>query len=147
MLSPGDPGHAWIDQVNDSALNVSLATIPWLPRAETHPADWYTSVTDGVGPVWDRPLAQRLTRAYHGQTAETDYMMGLVMDALAANRPAAANAWTLFTSDHGEMHLEHRIVQKMSMYEGSGRARPHRRFASPPIRAIPYPLTSRCLCF
>ena len=23
--------------------------------------------------------------------------------------------------DHGEMHLEHRIVQKMSMYEGSAR--------------------------
>lgn len=48
-------------------------------------------------------------------------MMGLVMDALAANKPAAADAWTLFTSDHGEMHLEHRIVQKMSMYEGSAR--------------------------
>jgi arylsulfatase A-like enzyme len=48
-------------------------------------------------------------------------MMGMVMNALAANVPAAENAWTLFTSDHGEMHLEHRIVQKMSMYEGSAR--------------------------
>jgi arylsulfatase K len=54
------------------------------------------------------------------QVAETDYMMGMALDALAAS-PAADNTWILFTSDHGEMHLEHRIVQKMSMYEGSER--------------------------
>ena len=82
-------------------------------------------------------------------------MMGLVLDALAANDHAAPDTWILFTSglrhfhlarwlltstmlcrlirlmrlawvyschvDHGEMHLEHRIVQKMSMYEGSSR--------------------------
>ena len=134
--------------MNESALNDTLATIPWLPREKTHPADWYTSVTDGVemgpdsAPFGDWPLAHRLTRAYHGQTAETDYMMGMILDALAANAEAS-NTWILFYSDHGpasqlpavivglclilwlvwtgEMHLEHRIVQKMSMYEGSAR--------------------------
>ena len=186
LLSPGDPGNAWISQVNTTALNITLEDIPWnQTRAQIHPAvrvlgpwpqhlpsvtqpiqqqrglshrflclragqgdlrgrvdpgggplvrapppvvpwkqqrglshrgscvlqDWYTSVTDGVEigpasqPFHDRALAQRLTTAYHGQTAETDYMMGLVMDAMAANEAAAKNAWTLFTSDHGEMHL------------------------------------------
>ena len=93
--------------MNESALNDTLATIPWLPREKTHPADWYTSVTDGVemgpdsAPFGDWPLAHRLTRAYHGQTAETDYMMGMVLDALAANAEAS-NTWILFYSDHGD---------------------------------------------
>jgi arylsulfatase K len=109
-----------VDQINETELNKSIAGTPWLPLGETHPADIYTSVTDGVGKAWDADLAYRLTRAYHGQVAETDYMMGMALDALAAS-PAADNTWILFTSDHGEMHLEHRVVQKMSMYEGSER--------------------------
>jgi arylsulfatase A-like enzyme len=36
-------------------------------------------------------------------------MMGAVLDALARS-PAANNTFILFTSDHGEMHLEHRHV-------------------------------------
>lgn len=43
-------------------------------------------------------------------------MMGAVIDALAAS-PAADNTFILFTSDHGEMHLEHRHVEKMTHYE------------------------------
>jgi arylsulfatase A-like enzyme len=89
LLSPGDPGHAWIDQVNETALNLTLRAIPWAQtRAEIHPADWYTSVTDGVEispssrPFHDRALAQRLTRAYHGQTAETDYVSARPTDGL-----------------------------------------------------------------
>ena len=47
-------------------------------------------------------------------------MMGAVLDALYAS-PAAHNTFILFTSDHGEMHLEHRHVEKMTHYEGSAR--------------------------
>lgn len=61
-----------------------------------------------------------MQKAWHGQTAETDAMMGAVLNALAAS-PAADDTFILFTSDHGEMHLEHRHVEKMSHYEGSAR--------------------------
>jgi hypothetical protein len=69
ILSPGDPGFAWVDQINETELNKSIAGTPWLPLGETHPADIYTSVTDGVGKVWDADLAYRLTRAYHAQVS------------------------------------------------------------------------------
>ena len=59
-------------------------------------------------------------QAYHGCTAEMDAMMGQIMDALALSK-AANETLTLFTADHGELHLEHRLVEKMSMFEGSAR--------------------------
>ena len=54
--------------MNDTLVNESIAGIPWLPLSQTHPADRYTSVTDGVAPEWDADLAFHLTRAYHGKT-------------------------------------------------------------------------------
>jgi hypothetical protein len=54
---------------------------------------------EGVPASYDRPLARRLARAWHGQTAETDAMMGTVLDALDRS-PAANDTFILFTSDH-----------------------------------------------
>lgn len=49
------------------------------------------------------------------QVAEVDAMLGRVLAALEASG-AASRTYVVFTSDHGEMHLEHRFVEKMSMY-------------------------------
>lgn len=48
------------------------------------------------------------------QVAEVDAMLGRVLAALEASG-AASRTYVVFTSDHGEMHLEHRFVEKMSM--------------------------------
>jgi arylsulfatase K len=48
------------------------------------------------------------------QIAEVDAMLGRVLAALDASG-AAQRTYVVFTSDHGEMHLEHRFVEKMSM--------------------------------
>ena len=49
-----------------------------------HPADVFQYIAEGVPGQYDRVLARRLARAWHGQTAETDAMMGAVLDALDA---------------------------------------------------------------
>lgn len=123
VLDPHPPYYTnatWLKQVDETALDESINATRWQPLALVHPADRFQFEAEGVPADYDRPLARRLARAWHGQTAQTDAMMGAVLDALAES-PAANNTFILFTSDHGEMHLEHRHVEKMTHYEGSAR--------------------------
>lgn len=110
----------WLDHIDEDALDVTINATRWQPLEALHPADVFQFQAEGVPALYDRRLARRLARAWHGQTAETDAMMGAVIATLDAS-PAADNTFILFTSDHGEMHLEHRHVEKMTHYEGSAR--------------------------
>merc|ERR1712217_488312 len=51
---------------------------------------------------------------------QTDTMLGSVWQK-AAETGNLENTLVIFTSDHGEMHMEHRQHLKNSMYEGSAR--------------------------
>lgn len=123
VLDPHPPyftNATWLAQIDDDALDATINATRWQPIELVHPADRFQFAAEGVPGSYDRALARRLARAWHGQTAETDAMMGAVLDALDAS-PAAESTFILFTSDHGEMHLEHRHVEKMTHYEGSAR--------------------------
>ena len=85
-----------------------------------HPADAYSTRSEGVPEAWNATVAHDMALAYHGQIAEVDNMVGRVQKALDASG-AASTTYFVFTSDHGEMHLEHKLVEKMSMYEPSAR--------------------------
>ena len=123
VLNPHPPyfsNATWIDHIDNAALDATIAATRWQPVELLHPADRFQFEAEGVPAEYDGALAKRLALAWHGQTAETDAMMGYVLDALAASS-AASNTFVIFTSDHGEMHLEHRHVEKMTHYEGSAR--------------------------
>ena len=123
VIDPHPPyftNATWLAQIDDAALDATINATRWQPLSLLHPADRFQFEAEGVPAEYDRVLARRLARAWHGQTAETDAMMGAVLTALEAS-PAAASTFVLFTSDHGEMHLEHRHVEKMTHYEGSAR--------------------------
>ena len=47
--------------------------------------------------------------------------MGEVINASYLNGFNLSNTYFVFTSDHGEMNLDHREVAKNSMYEGAAR--------------------------
>jgi arylsulfatase A-like enzyme len=85
-----------------------------------HPADTYASSSEGVPLRFNRTLARELAIAYHGACVEVDSMVGKVRSALQQSA-AADHTYFVLTSDHGEMHMEHRRVEKMSMYEASVR--------------------------
>eukprot|EP00040_Diaphanoeca_grandis_P010099 m.51727 g.51727 ORF g.51727 m.51727 type:complete len:575 (+) comp21492_c0_seq1:126-1850(+) len=123
ILDPHPPyftNATWLAHIDDDALDATINATRWQPLELVHPSDRFQFEAEGVPANYDRALARRLAKAWHGQTAETDAMMGAVIDALAVTS-AATNTFILFTSDHGEMHLEHRHVEKMSHYEGSAR--------------------------
>jgi len=100
--------------------SVRMASKTWLSRSSTHPADMYMSRSEAVPGDFDTELARRLALAYFGQIAETDAMLGRVVSALMGSE-AAPSTYTVFASDHGEMRMEHRLIEKMAMYEGSAR--------------------------
>jgi len=75
---------------------------------------------EGVPFDFNWTLTERLTLAYFSQCAIVDAMLGQILDAVHESQ-AANNTYIFFISDHGEMHLEHRLLTKMSMYEGSAR--------------------------
>ena len=53
---------------------------------------------------------------YYAMCAETDFLLGRVLDALR-DSGEYDNTYIVFVSDHGEMNMEHRQVWKNSMYE------------------------------
>ena len=58
----------------------------------------------------------RMRRAYHANMMMIDDSIGLILDALR-DRGELDNTWIIYTSDHGEMMGEHRLVKKMVFYD------------------------------
>ena len=57
----------------------------------------------------DLRLGCRVRRTYYAMVAETDFLMGQVLEAATARRDWD-NTLVIFLSDHGEMNMEHRQV-------------------------------------
>eukprot|EP00929_Paragymnodinium_shiwhaense_P112062 TRINITY_DN80324_c0_g1_i1.p1 TRINITY_DN80324_c0_g1~~TRINITY_DN80324_c0_g1_i1.p1 ORF type:complete len:662 (+),score=71.85 TRINITY_DN80324_c0_g1_i1:201-1988(+) len=111
--------EAFIDlQELEASLDWTLET--YLKPSEVHPADASSRNSMGVSETFNRTLAREMALAYHGACAMVDHMFGRVRAALRASQ-AADSTYVMFASDHGELHLEHRLVEKDSMYEASAR--------------------------
>merc|ERR1712232_38739 len=101
-------------------LSLDLTEKTYKSPGQEHPVDVYGRQSEGVPLEFNRTLARELALAYHGACVEVDAMVGRVRTALRQSA-AAKDTYFVYTSDHGEMHLEHRRVEKMSMYEASVR--------------------------
>jgi choline-sulfatase len=122
IVAPHPPywtNSTWLSQVNRSAMAAFLPTAT--PVAEMHPFDVYQSRSEGVL-LGNETREQRLdlAAAYYGRVAMADAMMGSVIAAVNQTF-MRDDAFVLFVADHGELALQHSLVEKMSMYEGSGR--------------------------
>ncbi|KAM9329827.1 arylsulfatase K [Gastrophryne carolinensis] len=94
-------------------------TIPkWLPLKSMHPVDYYSSYTKNcTGHFTDQEILD-IRAYYYAMCAETDAILGEIISAL--NESGLLNTtYVFYTSDHGELAMEHRQFYKMSMYEGS----------------------------
>lgn len=116
---PFDTNATYLDRINASSI-----ILPPQPDPKSmHPADRFTSLAKRhLPPLANFSAAQirAVRRAYYAMGAELDDWMGQILSALDA-RADAKEWYVIYTSDHGEMAMEHLQTLKNSMYEGSSR--------------------------
>jgi arylsulfatase K len=104
----------WLDKVDEAGIEVP-------PDDEhPHPALAYQRFHKNWQHGFDDETVLTVRRIYAAMIAETDAMVGAVMDAVARLDLADETVF-IFISDHGELAMDHRQFYKMSMYEGSVR--------------------------
>ncbi|KAJ1450325.1 alkaline-phosphatase-like protein [Pelagophyceae sp. CCMP2097] len=118
--------ETWLARVNRELVRRTLPT--WLEpdgifnatSLVMHPYDVYASATKAVSRRFSKGEVATVREAYYAMCAETDSLLGRVVERLRATG-GWEDAFVIFTSDHGEMNMDHRQVWKNSMYEASVR--------------------------
>ena len=78
--STSDTSNAtWEAYVDRDALSASLARTEETYSVRQHPADAYSTRSEGVPEAWNATVAHDMALAYHGQIAEVDNMVGRVL--------------------------------------------------------------------
>eukprot|EP01084_Bolivina_argentea_P075266 136452_1 len=128
MVNPHPPywsNSTWFKYLNNIALNKTFKEFisNFNNSFNTmNDADKYNSLTESVGTInIDTEWAYNLYKTYFATCAELDYDMGTIINKLKQYEYIYNNTFILYTCDHGEMHLEHLQLEKMSMYEPSAR--------------------------
>ena len=89
-------------------------------EAELHPVMDYMSVTKNTHGEFSDEEILAIRRHYFAMVAETDAMLGELLDVLEATGQLD-DTYVIFSSDHGEMNMEHRQTLKNALYEASAR--------------------------
>ncbi len=104
----------YLDRIDESIVDVP----PY--EADLHPVMEYMSATKGcLGPFTDDEI-RAIRRTYFAMVSEVDEMLGELV-ATYDRLGLADNTYIVFSSDHGEMNMEHRQQLKNAMYEASVR--------------------------
>lgn len=104
----------WWDQIPEE-----LVDAPPLD-ASNHPAEEYQRKAKAWRHGLDEDTVKTIRRIYFAMCAETDAIFGEIISALE-EFGMADNTIVIFSSDHGELALEHQQYYKMSLLEGSVR--------------------------
>lgn len=87
---------------------------------DTHPVTRYQILHKNWTHGLDDDTVREVRRVYYAMVAEVDAMVGRVLDAVAEGGLTESTV-IVFSSDHGELALEHGQFFKMSPFEGSAR--------------------------
>ncbi len=104
----------WLQKIAEEDVD-----IPPMDGAE-HPCRLYQRMTKAWRYGFDDDTVRRVRRIYLAMCAEADAIVGAMYDAML-RLGLAEDTYFVFTSDHGELALEHQEWYKMSFYEGSVR--------------------------
>ncbi|XP_027257642.1 arylsulfatase K isoform X3 [Cricetulus griseus] len=104
----------WLDKVAYDAIKIPK----WLALSEMHPVDYYSSYTKNCTGKFTEEEIKNIRAYYYAMCAETDAMLGEIILTLR-KLDLLQKTIVIYTSDHGEMAMEHRQFYKMSMYEAS----------------------------
>nr|XP_039273121.1 arylsulfatase K-like [Styela clava] len=104
----------WLDKVSTGDIHIPQ----WLPLNQMHPVDIYSTIVKNCSSQFSQQELIDIKSYFYAMCAETDAMVGEIFDAI--NKYGfTESTYVVFTSDHGELAMEHRQFYKMSMYEGS----------------------------
>ena len=104
----------WLDTIDPVAV-----TLPPY-ESDLHPVMEYMSVTKNTHGHFTDEEILAIRRHYFAMVAETDAMLGQVLDTLEETGQLD-HSYIIFASDHGEMNMEHRQTLKNALYEASAR--------------------------
>jgi choline-sulfatase len=108
------PNDYWMDQINPQEIVLPPMDL------ETHPVIEQIKRSRGC----DKPLTEEFVRrhmhCYFAKVAETDALVGAVLDAVE-DAGLSGSTYIILTSDHGELNGDHNMVFKVPFYEGSAR--------------------------
>ncbi|XP_005990056.1 arylsulfatase K isoform X2 [Latimeria chalumnae] len=104
----------WLKKVSYQSVKIPV----WSPLSDMHPVDYYSSYTKNCTSNFTEKEIKDIRAHYYAMCGETDAMLGEILLALIDTGFLSSTA-VMFTSDHGELAMEHRQFYKMSMYEGS----------------------------
>ncbi len=104
----------YLYQIDPAAVTLP----PYEP--DLHPVMDYMSVTKNTHGHFTDGEILAIRHHYFAMVAETDAMLGQVLDTLEATGQLN-DTYIIFASDHGEMNMEHRQTLKNALYEASAR--------------------------
>ncbi|MGH9046358.1 MAG: sulfatase family protein, partial [Acidimicrobiales bacterium] len=120
---PHDPWDAPADYADlykdiDMPMPASLKR-PELPAGGMYREflDYFLNVHSDSSNLTD-PVIAEIRRYYYGDVTVIDEAIGRILSALE-RKGDLADTWVIYTSDHGEMMGEHRMLTKMVFYEPS----------------------------
>ena len=104
----------WLEQIPEALIDVP-------PLDETnHPANVYQQKAKGWRNGFDDETVRLVRRIYFAMCAEADAMVGELIGVLQ-ECGLIEDTTVIFSSDHGELAMEHQQYYKMSHFEGSSR--------------------------
>lgn len=100
-------------------IDESGVTVPPLDQYD-HPVMRYQRLVKNWEHGFSDETVRLVRKVYFAMIAETDAIVGHVLDALR-ECGLEDSTYVIFTSDHGENAMEHRLWYKMNHYESSAR--------------------------
>jgi arylsulfatase K len=104
----------WLERIPEEAVD-----IPSMDNTD-HPVMRYQRMAKAWRYGFDEDTVRQVRRIYMAMCAEADALVGRVYDAMR-ELGLAGDTFFVFSSDHGELALEHQDWYKMSLYDGSAR--------------------------
>ncbi len=104
----------WLSKIPEDAVD-----IPPMDPGD-HPVRQYQLMAKAWRYGHDEATVRQVRRIYMAMCAEADAMVGALHDAMQ-DLGLGHDTYFVFSSDHGEMAMEHQDWYKMSMYEGAVR--------------------------
>jgi len=104
----------WLSRIPEDAVD-----IPPIDHGN-HPVRQYQLMAKAWRYGFEESTVRQVRRIYMAMCAEADAMVGALYDAMRESG-LSDSTYFVFSSDHGEMAMEHQDWYKMSMYEASVR--------------------------